>query len=90
MTCTTGGPRGQHPRGILALSMFSFFEIHWNLTVKPTTISVPERLSSLGTSVAAVTLFRNMKTRKGTQGQIAGTACSISWAQSGPVKQMDV
>lgn len=57
MTSTAGGPRGQNPRGILALSTFAFFEIHWNLTVKPTTISVPERLSSLGTSVAAVTLF---------------------------------
>lgn len=47
----------QHLRGILALTLVAFFKIHWNLTAKPTSISAPERFSSLRASVAAVTLF---------------------------------
>lgn len=56
--CAVGSCTGdQHLRGILALTLVAFFKIHWNLTAKPTSISVPERFSSLRASIAAVTLF---------------------------------
>lgn len=48
---------GHQLKGILALTKIAFFKILWNLTAKPTSISAPEQLSSLGVSVAMVTLF---------------------------------